>query len=96
MRIQGEDVAMAAIFMGTIAGTVISLVKMWFKRLEVRDRARAMPTDVDDRLLRIEQAVDAMSIEIERMSESQRFTSKILAERLPSALPSGVSRGISP
>jgi hypothetical protein len=49
-----------------------------------------MPSNTDERLLRIEQAVDAIAIEVERMSESQRFTSKVLAERLPPALPESV------
>jgi hypothetical protein len=49
---------------------------------------------VDERLYRIEQAVDAMAVEIERMAESQRYTTKILADRLPTpeALP-GIERG---
>ena len=35
----------------------------------------------DDRLARLEQAVDSIAIEIERISEGQRFTTKLLAER---------------
>lgn len=34
----------------------------------------------DARLERIEQAVDAIAIEIERISEAQRFTTKLLSE----------------
>lgn len=33
------------------------------------------------RLDRIEQAVDTIAIEVERISEGQRFTSKLLAEK---------------
>jgi hypothetical protein len=33
------------------------------------------------RLVRLEQAVDTIAIEIERISESQRFISKLLGER---------------
>jgi hypothetical protein len=40
---------------------------------------------VNERLYRIEQAVDAMAVEIERMAESQRYTTRLLSERLPSA-----------
>jgi hypothetical protein len=40
---------------------------------------------VDDRLGRMEQAIDAMAIEVERISEGQRFTAKLLAERAPEA-----------
>jgi hypothetical protein len=52
-----------------------------------------MTDAVDERLQRIEQAVDAIAIEVERMSESQRFTSRVLAERLPPGeTPTGAPR----
>ena len=38
-------------------------------------------SQVEARLERIEQAVDTIAIEVERVSEGQRFTSKLLAER---------------
>lgn len=42
----------------------------------------ALPSrDTTDRLQRIEAAVDAMSVEVERISEGQRFVTKVLAER---------------
>lgn len=48
-------------------------------------RAPAPPTQVEDRIAprldRLEQAVDAIAIEVERISESQRFVAKVLAER---------------
>lgn len=37
--------------------------------------------DISPRLERLEQAVDSIAIEIERISEGQRFVTKILAER---------------
>jgi hypothetical protein len=37
---------------------------------------------LEDRLTRIEHAVDAIAIEVERGSEAQRFTARLLAERL--------------
>jgi hypothetical protein len=37
------------------------------------------------RLERIEQAVDSIAIEIERISEGQRFTTRLLSERSTSA-----------
>lgn len=36
---------------------------------------------VDDRLARIEQAVDAIAIEVERIAEGQRFLTRLQAER---------------
>ena len=42
------------------------------------------PRQMDEnRLDRLEAAVDAIAIEVERISESQRFTVGLLAERLP-------------
>jgi hypothetical protein len=39
----------------------------------------------------MEQAIDSIAVEVERISEGQRFTTKLLAERVPapasSALP---------
>ncbi len=38
-------------------------------------------TATEARLERIEQAMDAIAIEVERISENQRFTTKLLSER---------------
>jgi hypothetical protein len=48
------------------------------------DRDSAHPvasSDVTARLERMEQAIDAIAVEMERVSEGQRFTTKLLAER---------------
>jgi hypothetical protein len=44
-------------------------------------QASLPPRDTTDRLQRIESAVEAMSVEVERISEGQRFVTKVLAER---------------
>ena len=56
----------------------------FLKALVNRNASRqvALPSrDTTDRLLRIEAAVDAMSVEVERISEGQRFVTKVLSER---------------
>ncbi len=86
MMTTGADVAMAAVILGTISGTVISVVRTFANRGIARDQARlGGSADVEQRLQRMEQAIDAIAIEVERMSESQRFTAKVLADRLPTA-----------
>lgn len=75
------EVAIVAIVFGTTAGTVLTLAKM--KMRANQQRSQIADPHVDERLYRIEQAVDAMAIEIERMAESQRFTARLLSERLP-------------
>ena len=45
---------------------------------------------LDSRLDRIEQSLDSVAVEVERVSEAQRFTARILAERrdgAPAQLP---------
>src|SRR5436309_16091074 len=48
--------------------------------------------NVDNRLERIEQAVEAMAIEVERISESQRYLTKLMSE--PRQLPGGTSKRV--
>ena len=57
------------------------LARAWASRLERKPIASAIPTEVTARLERMEQAIDSIAIEIERISEGQRFTTKLLAER---------------
>ena len=42
---------------------------------------------IDARLARMEQAIDAMAVETERISEGQRFTTKLLSEKAQEAQP---------
>jgi hypothetical protein len=52
------------------------------RRLWVRGRRReAFDPENSPRLQRIEQAVESIALEVERIGEAQRFTSKLLADR---------------
>ena len=50
---------------------------------ELRTGERRAVAERDARLERLEHAVDAIAIEMERIGESQRFLTKVLAERAP-------------
>jgi hypothetical protein len=66
------------------------LARAYAKRME-RGDAPKIPSDVSARLERMEQAIDSIAVEVERISEGQRFTTKLLAERsgnAPGAAPS--------
>lgn len=57
-----------------------------FKQIPERARRKAATaTDsaakLEDRMARLEQAVDTIAIEMERIGESQRFLTKVLSER---------------
>jgi hypothetical protein len=67
-------------------GITISLVAgSFFRYLAAKRQAHGLPRGAsaatDERLARIEQAIDAMAIEVERISEGQRFVTKLLADR---------------
>jgi hypothetical protein len=65
------------------------LARAYAARLERKPMGPSVPPDVAARLERMEQAIDAIAVEVERISEGQRFTTKLLSERQASeALPS--------
>lgn len=66
----------------------------WLKHRFDDEKPRPLPPTIDpDRISRLEIAVEALSVELERVGEGQRYTVKLLEERLPKAL--GAGRGSS-
>jgi len=82
--------------MGCFTGILIS----WMKNR----RAKQLPSpelmhrldEIAERMNRIETAVDATAIEIERISEGQRFTTRLLADRAGAPALVDQSSGNSP
>ncbi|MBA3644959.1 MAG: hypothetical protein H0W63_02155 [Gemmatimonadaceae bacterium] len=72
-----------------IMGGMYPLLRAYAKRIERSNAGTAIPAEVTSRLERIEQAVDAIAVEVERISEGQRFTTKLLSEttRVEQKLP---------
>ncbi len=46
-----------------------------------------IPLELQGRLERMEQAIDSIAVEVERISEGQRFTTKLLSDRQQSLPP---------
>ena len=91
--------------LGCFTGIVITALKRRSPALPSREVEMRL-NDIVDRLARIENSFDATAIEVERISEAQRFTAKVLAERSVasppmvdrqrgSVTPQGASRFIS-
>jgi hypothetical protein len=73
--------------------TIVTTVIKSRERMRAMDRETLLPGNGDTslRLERIEQAIEAMAVEVERISEGQRFVTRLLAERSKegAALPAG-------
>ena len=64
-----------------IAGSMSGVFKMWLKRPLRTDLPQGDLKEIREGLVRMEQAIDAIAIEVERLSEGQRFTTRLLSER---------------
>jgi hypothetical protein len=81
-----SDGAQAIMVLGvcaTVAISVVSIGRAYVRSIEAQRKPSQADLDpnVQERMTRIEQAVDAIAIEVERMSEGQRFTTRLLAEQ---------------
>jgi hypothetical protein len=76
---------MASMFFVFLAVVIIGwpLSRAFGRRVERRNQAPEVNPGTTEQLRRIEQAVEAMSIEVERISESQRFMAKIQSAQTP-------------
>src|SRR5262245_11056756 len=90
MNIPGELIPIVLFI--CIAAMVIGvpLVKAFAKRIENQPRDLRLPPDVTMRLERMENAIDAIAVEVERISEGQRFTTKLLSERADKAAENSI------
>ncbi|GMV08858.1 MAG TPA: hypothetical protein PKC83_03875 [Gemmatimonadaceae bacterium] len=67
--------------------TIVTSVLRYRERMRRADREALMPTNGETslRLERIEAAIEAIAVEVERISEGQRFVTRLLAERAKDA-----------
>ncbi len=70
---------------GMLAGVAIvlglPLVRAYSRKVELQGAQPRVPPELAARLERMEQAIDTIAVEVERIAEGQRFTTRLLAER---------------
>jgi hypothetical protein len=79
---QVEDISI--MFFLTIGAIIIflPLVRAFARRMDRRGGGTAqIPNEVSSQLAHLNQAVDAIALEVERISEGQRFTTRLLSEQ---------------
>ena len=92
-----EAVDISIAFFLTMAAIIIGLplARAFARRMDKRGAAAPMSNEIASQLTHLNQAVDAIALEVERISEGQRFTTRLLSEQREAArqtLPSGVER----
>jgi hypothetical protein len=61
----------------------------WTRRMPRVDPPPLASAIDDSRFARLEDAVDSIAIELERIAEAQRFTAKLMSERVPDRIAPG-------
>jgi hypothetical protein len=69
----------------------VPIARAYARKMESGPRDDHALPDVTRRLERMEQAIDSIAVEVERIAEGQRFTTKLLAERAKSDQAPGPS-----
>jgi hypothetical protein len=78
---------LAGVFIIFVLGPLaIGAARMMWKRSS-RPILPAATAQANDRLARMEQSVDAIAVEVERISEGQRFVTKLLSEKALALAP---------
>lgn len=85
MQIEWQAVlgALGFTFMGaSLFAYVVGHYWLRFKKFERERDGRSLPADaISARLKKIEEIVEATSVEVERIAEAQRFQSRLLADK---------------
>jgi hypothetical protein len=92
---RGEDDAMA--ISAAFVGIAIVIVAIAFARRLWKGASKVVakfPSEFEARFARMEEALDAVAIEIERVSEGQRFLSKVFSDPGARAIGAGAAQPI--
>ena len=73
-------VPLGAFLCAIVLAIGVPLARAYSRRMDAESRNPRLPTEVTDRLERMEHALDSVALEVERISEGQRFTTKLLSE----------------
>ena len=76
-----------------VTGVPLTAWWLWLRRprrpaLDASAAESAAPPELDARLERMENMIEAMSVEMERVTEAQRFNARLLSETRTPELPS--------
>jgi hypothetical protein len=83
----GPEILIPISFFGTVA-FIVRTVLSYKERMRGNSfGASGQVHEIATRLDRMEQAIEAIAVEVERVSEGQRFTTRLLSERSDAGAP---------
>lgn len=85
---ESEVLAFAQIAVITVlsAGALSAIVVGLVRGVSTKPKPRGISDAQNLQLEQLQQSVDAIAVEVERIAEAQRFSAKLLAERVDPAL----------
>ena len=92
---QARDISVAFFLMVAAIIIGLPLARAFARRMDRRGGAAQIPNEISSQLTHLNQAVDAIALEVERISEGQRFAARLLSEQRDAGsqtLPSGANR----
>jgi hypothetical protein len=79
---QAVDIATSFFVMVAVCVVGFPLARAFGRLIDRKAQVKSMPSaDLTPQIRQLQDSVDAMAIELERISEGQRFTAKLLADR---------------
>ena len=73
-------VTLGAFATAIILAVGVPLARAYSRKMDAESKNPRIPSEASGRLERMEQALDSVALEVERISEGQRFTTKLLSE----------------
>jgi hypothetical protein len=92
---QVVDISIAFFLTMAIIIIGLPLARAFARRMDRRGSGAQIPSDLSHQIGQLNQAVDAIALEVERISEGQRFTTRLLSEQRDAArqtLPTSTPR----
>jgi hypothetical protein len=93
---QAVEISIAFFVMVAVIIIGLPLARAFSRRMDRRGGTAPIPSEVTSQLAQLNQSVDAIALEVERISEGQRYTTRLLSEQRDAAgaqtLPSGVTK----
>jgi hypothetical protein len=86
MEIPGELIPIVLFVMTGVTCIMWPVARAFARKMDREAVQPKVPQELQQRLERMEMAIDSIAVEVERISEGQRFTTKLLSDR-PQSLP---------